>query len=300
VAQDPRAIGDAFVSGLANAGAAPGEARVAIGRAVELARDRARGEWPGVELDAVDFARYLGERARELGPPLEAVERLHTSDLFLACACSRGDRAAIDLFEQRIMIEVPLYLAKQRAEPAFVEEVQQEVRRRLFVAAEGESAAIASYGGRGPLGGWTRVVAVRTAAELRRAEQRGARRTSALAERVAESAVDPELDYLKARYAAELREAFETALASLAREERVLLRLHFVEGMTTHALGPVYGLDHSTIVRRLAKARGRLLELARARLGERLDISASHAQSLMLMARSRLDITLSPLFDESE
>jgi RNA polymerase sigma-70 factor, ECF subfamily len=170
----------------------------------------------------------------------------------------------------------------------------------LFVPDEGGSAAITRYGGRGPLGGWTRVVAVRTAAELRRAEQRGVRRTSAFAERVAQSAVDPELDYLKDRYAAELREAFETALASLVREDRVLLRLHFVEGMTTHALGPVYGLDHSTIVRRLAKARSRLLELARTRLGERLDISPSHAQSLMLMARSRLDITLSPLFDESE
>jgi RNA polymerase sigma-70 factor (ECF subfamily) len=182
-----------------------------------------------------------------------------------------------------------------------VEEVQQEVRRRLFVPEQGASPAIFRYGGRGPLGGWTRVVAVRAAAELRRAEERrGTKKTATLADRVsiAESAADPELDYLKERYAAELRDAFETALASLGREDRVLLRLHFVEGMTTHALGPMYGLDHSTIVRRLAKARRQILSAARARLGERLDISPSHAQSLMLMAKSRLDITLSPLLED--
>lgn len=57
--------------------------------------------WPEVELDAHVFASYVESRLPAGLAIAEAAGQMRTDDLYLACACSRGDPRAIAAFEQR-------------------------------------------------------------------------------------------------------------------------------------------------------------------------------------------------------
>ena len=104
------------------------------------------------------------------------------------------------------------YLGRSEALTSFGDDVKQRVRERLFVPREGVLPRIASYTGRGPLAGWLRILATRTAIDARRAQQRAAGHASddGLC-RVAAASPDPELGYLKGRYAREFGEATANA-----------------------------------------------------------------------------------------
>src|SRR5258705_1117801 len=57
----------------------------------------ARAAWPTVALDDATFVAYVGAR---LVTTLDAV---HTTDLWLALACLRGDAAACELFDAHFL-----------------------------------------------------------------------------------------------------------------------------------------------------------------------------------------------------
>ncbi len=121
--------------------------------------------------------------------------------------------------------------------------------RGVFVWVDGVAPRIASYSGRGALGAWVRVAAVRVG--LRLTEQRRAPMPTI------ESALstDPELDYVRSRYKSSFSQALTEGLATLSPEERNLLRLHFVDGLTIDGLAPFFGVHRATAARRLADAR---------------------------------------------
>ena len=57
--------------------------------------------------------------------------------------------------------------------------MRQRLRERLFVGSDGEPARLASYSGRGPLGTWVRIAAIRLALNLRRSERDASLRADA-------------------------------------------------------------------------------------------------------------------------
>ncbi len=116
-----------------------------------------------------------------------------------------------------------VYLARRRKPPAFIEEVTQRLREKLFVASDRSRPRIEEYLGRGSLDGWLRVVAVRQALDLDDAEKRHQPAPSAPAEEAFGVTADPELAYLKERYLPHFRDAFARAMARLKAEERNLL-----------------------------------------------------------------------------
>ncbi len=69
---------------------------------------------------------------------------------------------------------------------------------------------------------------------------------------------DPEMDYLKTRYAKEFRAAFASVLARLPEREREILRKYFLEGVKTDAIGALYKVDGSTARRWLGGTRERI------------------------------------------
>jgi RNA polymerase sigma-70 factor (ECF subfamily) len=143
--------------------------------------------------------------------------------------------------------------------------------------------------GRGPLGGWVRVVAVRTAIDLSR--RRGERRPQPEPALLA----DPELEYLRDRYREEFARAFAAAIAGLPPDSRNLLRLHLVEGISMEELGRQLGVHSTTVLRRVAAARRAIVEAAKEKLRERLRLSDSEYVSLFKIVRSQLEITIEPL-----
>jgi RNA polymerase sigma-70 factor (ECF subfamily) len=209
-------------------------------------------------------------------------------DLYLACACARGDARAIALFDERVLGEVPRYVVHVSASRSFSDEVCQRLRERLFV---GESRKILEYTGRGPIGGWIRVAAIRVALNLRRDASRKVTRES---ERPAPPpAADLELEFLRARYKDEVERALERSIAGLSRDERNVLRMHYLDGLGGEAIGRFYGGVHrSTVLRWIDAARERVLGETRRLLAERLRLTASELDSLVRLVDSQLDTSI--------
>jgi RNA polymerase sigma-70 factor (ECF subfamily) len=195
-------------------------------------------------------------------------------------------------FERELIARVPAWLSRIDSSSAFVDEVRQLVREKLFV-----DGKIREYSGLGALALWLKMVVVRTALNLKRS--RGERRSGVepidAAGRALPGQVDPELDYLKARYATDFKTAFTQALESLTSEQRNLLRLYFVDGRTTAQIGALFHVNQSTAVRRLAQARQSLRKRSRAILSERLGLAPGELDSIAKLVHSQLDLSLTRL-----
>jgi RNA polymerase sigma-70 factor (ECF subfamily) len=244
-----------------------------------------QARWPDVRLPRETFAAHV----RGLG--LEACA--HPADLYLACACATGQPAALAQLEREVLARVPAFVARVDADPHFADEVTQSLRERLLIGEAGAPARIAGYGGRGPLGGWVRVAAVRTA--LDRVRQRSL--PEALDDQLgaALSADGAELALLRARYGAPFREALGDAMRALTTREATLLRLHYADGLPLERLARVYRVSTASASRWVTRARERLVELTFARLGAQLAMSGRELTSLTLALRSQIDLSLSAL-----
>jgi RNA polymerase sigma-70 factor (ECF subfamily) len=258
-----------------------------LARLVERGRER----WPQLQLAPDLLSREIGARAQTC----EALSSLCAEDLHLAVACAHGVRGAHEAYEEECLGARSVRAAIRRIDPspAFGDEVRQVLRERLFVPAPGH---IAEYSGRGALASWTRVTAVRLALRLRRrrhdaGEQSGVEK--AADEKAA--AVDPELRLLKQRYGAQFQEALAASFERLDDEQHNLLRLQLVEGLGTGQIAALFGLDRSTIKRRLAACRETLLSQTQAMLRERLGLSPDSFRSLARLLASQLDLSVQRL-----
>jgi RNA polymerase sigma-70 factor (ECF subfamily) len=249
----------------------------------------ARVAWPDIELDGAAFVAYLAARWPEGASLDDWLAHAHASDLYLTCACARGSAGAIEAFDRaHLGGQVRDYLARSKPDDAFVEDVRQSLREKLFV---GDKRKIEEYSGRGALGGWVRMLAVRMAIDLRR--RRGERLPDLRHEQPA--AIDPELGYLSERYRGEVEDAFRRALASLGPEQRTLLRMHFVDAVTLDELARLTKLHRATVARRLAVARKAILDATHRQLRERLAVSTEELASLVRLVRSELQISVARL-----
>ena len=250
----------------------------------------ARAAWPGVEVDPPTFAAYLSERAGA-----DAVTALHASDLYLACACHASQPEALVAFERAFLAPVDVHVHRYDGSPAFADEVRQVLRERFFVWTANAPPRIAGYTGRGALGAWVRVAAVRVAQRL--VERRDAPATPSADTELVGS--EPDLEYVRVRYRDAFAGALAAAIASLDANDRTLLRLHFAEGLTIDRLAPLYDIHRATAARRLAAARERLHAATRAQLQTRLGITGRELDSLLAVVRSRIEVDVSGLFRQA-
>jgi RNA polymerase sigma-70 factor (ECF subfamily) len=250
----------------------------------------ARMAHPTVDVAPAEFVAYAAERLVVQEELETAVAALHAGDLYLACACAKGDSTALAVFEKQFLSKVVSYLARSDALPAFSDEVRQVLRERMLVARDRLGPKIASYSGRGPLGGWLRIAATRIAIDLRRSERPHVALDDALP--IKAPIIDPELGYLKARYGREFRHAFETTLLGLNPREASLLRLHIVEGLTAEAIASTYRVNPRTIRKWIAECKRTILSETRRLLGDRLGLDEAELDSLMVLVRSQLNLSI--------
>jgi RNA polymerase sigma-70 factor (ECF subfamily) len=284
----PDAIDDAALARLYRGPAAKVIPDAALGPALRHLFDEGRRAWPGLELGVEAFVAHLAERADSGLPPAAK-----GPDLYLACACATRVRGAVEAFDRAYLTQVGAYLVRQRPTPAFVDDVRQEVRDKLFVGGDGASPKIAEYSGKGALASWLRVVALRVAANLRRQPSPAAGDCREL-DRAATD--NTEMDYEEARYRKAFDEALRDAVTALDDEQRRILRRHFADGRTLDALAVELDVHRATVARRLAAARAALRREARRRLQIALGARDSELESLTRMLRSRLDLSLPSLF----
>jgi RNA polymerase sigma-70 factor, ECF subfamily len=257
-------------------------------RAMDVARrlEAAERATPGVGLNSAEFAANLRAQLASCSDPERELAALHVEDMYLAWALAQGDKAAFARFERDFLALLTSQLKGAAAEGG---ELEQLVRTRLFVATDGQSARITQYSGRGPFGGWLRMVATRCLLDLQRT------RKGQQAPRELDSpgvATDPELDYLKLRYAADFKIVLEAALSKLDARQVTLLKLSFIEQLAPSAIGVMYGVSSRTVQRWLVDLRDTVRSSTRDGLRARLTLSPSELDSLLGLVDSQLQVSL--------
>jgi RNA polymerase sigma-70 factor, ECF subfamily len=241
---------------------------------------RAHAERPaGWVRDDVFLAHVRGLVSPQEFPTVQA------ADLYVACACRHGVTEAIEVLEREHFARVREFAASIDTRPEFVQEITQRLRTRLLT---GDPPRIATYSGRGSLGGWIRVAAIRLARDLVRADRAEQR----VREEVEPSVVDPELGWLKRAYGEAVSRAVQAALASVEGQDRALLSMHYVDGLTIDQVGVAFGVSRATSARLLAAARARLVTDIRDRIIAECGVRGAEADSLLAFVRSRLDLSL--------
>jgi RNA polymerase sigma-70 factor (ECF subfamily) len=258
-----------------------------IERALHAMVATARARWPDVVVRPAVFVEHLAKHVARDEPLLPALVRIEAADLYLAIACTLGDPAAMAAFERELMSHVVDAIARVDRSADFVAETRQRLYERLFV---GDSPRIADYAGAGPLIGWLRIAAIRTALNLRRDEG-----THHAAERLAAGDLavgsDMELAIVKAQYGEVVEAALQKALSKLSPEDRHLLRLHHLDHLTLEKIAGLHKVNRSTVSRWLARVRAFLLDEIKRELAG-LQLNAGTLDSLVRAVGSDLDVSL--------
>jgi RNA polymerase sigma-70 factor (ECF subfamily) len=248
-----------------------------------------RAAW-NVEVPREAFAAHLAERWPPELPLDEYLALAAATDLYLACGCLAGVDAAVAAFDGRFVAGVRRYLRSLSLSEAQLDDLRQHLREVLLAGA----SRLAQYSGRGSLEGWFRVLALREAINLVHRERR---RVDNPPDR---PAADPVDDLAKTKYRAAFNAALREAISTLAAEERNLLRLHYLEGLTMQELAGFFGVHRTTIVRRVAEARSSVSDGMARRLRAALGLAETEFESLMKVMASQLDVSMSACFAEGE
>jgi RNA polymerase sigma-70 factor (ECF subfamily) len=262
----------------------------AIARAIE--------KWPGVTVDPGRFGAAIAMRIDGEVPLGAAIAELVLEDVWLAAGCIDGDAAAIACFDATVSHAVARSLRGASAPGESVDDLQQRLRVRLFVGDAGRTPAIASYGGRGSLVAWVRVMATRMRIDAERKASDVAMPSLGGAE-AATIANDPELAYLAAHCREAFAAAFRTAFDVLTPRQRNMLRMHLVGGISATAIAQVYAVHAASAKRWLADARAQLVLGVESELRKRLGADTRELESVLRLVRSRLEISVRRLIDES-
>lgn len=245
--------------------------------------DQALEAWPSLKLDR-DHLRSAIEAL-----PSKNAER--AAELALGLACANGDHTALMILERTYLSALPRQLAHMKLDEDTVDEVVQEVRRKLLV---GDPPKIGEYAGKGSLRGLLKVTATRAAISLIRKTGRVAPGDDPVID--ASQSHDLEASFLKREYRGVFRDSFEAAIRGLDRHERNLLRLHFLGKVTLQQLATMYGVHRATIVRRIASVREALEKETRGKMRDALKLDARELDSVMELIRSRLDVSVERMF----
>src|SRR5439155_10525537 len=161
----------------------------------------------------------------------------------------------------------------------------------------GATPKIAGYNGKGPLLAWLRTVAIGTALNLLRARRAGEKTDERADEEDAllgldamgSSRDDVDLALIKSRYKKQFNESFRHAFSLLSPQERNVLRMRFLDGLTTEEIGAFYRVHRTTVMRWLEKAQSTLLVETKNGLGRALKLGVSDVDSLVGVLKTGLN-----------
>jgi RNA polymerase sigma-70 factor, ECF subfamily len=215
----------------------------------------------------------------------------HGPDLYLACACARGDRAALRIVDG-LLQAIGRQLSRIGIPAGSIDDVLQATR--ISVLGE-ERPAILKYGGRGPLTGWLRKVAFRTALAMlpKRTADRGAS-ASLLSGLVAEGD-DPELGAIRRRHRQAFQHALDESLTRLSRRDKTVLRMHYVDGLSAQAIAAVYHVHRVTVTRWLITIRAEIFAGLRERFSLSQEPTSADLRSLAFALGAELHISVDRL-----
>lgn len=217
---------------------------------------------------------------------------VRASDIYLAAACIAGDPVALERLDVELLATARAVVARLGI-PSEHDEVAQRTRVQLLVRDAAGRCGLARFSGRGALRAFLRTVAVRCA--LRHLDRRppATEDSDELVALVPDSRDSAELALLKQRSRDGVRAGFAAALAALSPQERMLLRQHYVDGVSIDALGRIHRVHRSTCARWIEAARVKVLRGIRRHLRATQSLDAADLEITVALVRSQLDLSLS-------
>lgn len=195
-------------------------------------------------------------------PVMAGVSGAELPESALVQRCLEGTRSAWDEFAREYYTEVArsvrhtLVRLCRRAPVEDVENVAQEVFSGLL---EGSGRRLRTFSGQCSLIGWLRAVAMRRAINYIRDEKR--RRGRPLDEHLlfVPEARAKEGD----ETTTELIRALDSSLEQLGSRDRLILKLHYLDGMPLKSIAELLGVSRNTIWPMVTRARRRLQQRMR-------------------------------------
>jgi RNA polymerase sigma-70 factor (ECF subfamily) len=257
----------------------------------------ARSTYPDLAGDDGELVRHLAAHLPPEQPALDSLRRIHAGDFVLAWACLEGQSTALQTFE-RLLARVVKSVHSGHPSHLSPDDLQQSASQFLLVGGVDSSPKLAQYGGRGALAAWLRVVASRMSIRLGRANPEILESDDELEQRAIATA-DAELEFIRSRYRAPFKVAFQAALAALSPEQRSMLRLCFVEGLSHREIARLHEVHQTTITRRISGAQTALHAALRGHLQRELKVGPRELDSLVRAVRSGLEMSLGTLLRSS-
>jgi RNA polymerase sigma-70 factor len=241
---------------------------------------------------SIALAKSLAERVKS--DPIDFAS-LALTDLYLCVATLAGDTAALVAFECELKIALTRVGARFRLSDDQRDELGQELLERLLLPAAERPARLAEFAAKGSLVRWLQAVATRS--QLNR--MRGKKREVLTGDHSILDAlaipIIPGLEPNKGRFRSALKTALGTALASLEAQDKLLLRMAYVEGVRLEGLGRALDVSRATAHRRLTKAREALAIGVEESMSEELSIPKEKLSSIRRLVQSQVSISLGRL-----
>ncbi len=228
------------------------------------------------------------------------LENLHAEDLFLAIACSKGDRIAWEYFADEY-----LPVARRCAEQACrhlsqSEDLAQELVTRMLE----DGRRFAGYNGRGSLAGWLRVAVSHAAIDHFRRKRRQV--SIEEAEDTGQAAAFPPAgagaldqgERLDARWGPVLLAVLVEEIRRLLPRDRLLLSLYYAQEVPLKTIGRQFGVHEATASRWLDRLRQDLRKRIEREMKRRHGIRAAELESLWRWVSEETDFSLREAISE--
>ncbi|MBL9008219.1 MAG: hypothetical protein JNJ46_28425 [Myxococcales bacterium] len=263
---------------------------------------RAEARYPELALPEERFLPFLDRCLREAAVSSSVLGSLHIEDVYLACGYGLGIEAARLQVEADHFSRIQRRLERMQLPSALIADVLQELRCRMVEMLRPDYSGRV-YSGRGSLGGWLYIAALRIAERLKK---RALHELPNHDERVAHDvhdrllpAPDAEMEHLMHSCRAAFEAALQQGLAALSCRERNLLRYHFLERLSIDQLAEIYDVHRATAARWIVRAQQHLADETRARFSAQIPIAADSMPRLLRMIRSKLDLSLSAVLQRT-
>ncbi len=260
---------------------------------VKRAFERCQRRYPTIQLPLEDFAAHVqGVVAALPGVPaaetpdsrawLSSFALLHHEDLFLAFACSRGDRIAWEYFADDYLPVLQRYAVQACRNLHESEDLAQELVARLMEGGE----KLAGFNGRASLAGWLRVAVSHAAIDRFRRERRRvpldemdeARREASCG--AARQSGENPAERLDARWGAVLSQVLADEIRRLPARDRLLLGLYYLEEVPLKTIGRQFGVHEATASRWLEGLRREIRRRIERELRNRHGLRPKEIRSL--------------------